>query len=66
MSKTIPSADALCYSVAQAAALLGISKRSMYTIARQEGFPSIRISPNRVVIPRVGLESWLANKTQGA
>ena len=67
MSKPNPS-EALCYSIAEAATLLGVSRRTMYTIARQEGFPAIRISANRLIIPRRCLESWLASKThqQGA
>ncbi len=51
--------ESAVYNVPQAAQIMGVSTRTMYTLARQKGFPSIRISPNRIVVSRAGLEKWM-------
>jgi hypothetical protein len=49
--------DRIAYSVADIQRLLGISKRSALAVANRIG---IRVSPNRIIVPAVRLERWLA------
>lgn len=65
MSGTHPQVDPLVYTIPEAAKLLRVSTRTMYDIVRQKGFPAVRISPNRMVVPKAGLEAWLAAQTEG-
>ena len=46
------------YNVSEIAALLGVNLIKAYELARQEGFPAIRIG-RRIVVPKVALERWL-------
>lgn len=46
------------YTVPEVAALLGINLPKAYELARQEGFPAIRIG-RRIIVPKAGLERWL-------
>lgn len=50
--------EKLCYSVQEAAKLLGISKPKAYELVQREGFPKIQID-RRILIPIAGLEEWL-------
>ncbi len=59
------SSKSLTLSVPQAAALLGISVRTAYDLARREDFPAFRISENRIVVSRAGLEQWVAAQSSG-
>lgn len=59
MKKDIDFAQKLTLSVPEAAALLGISSKTAYTLARRADFPSFHVSANRVVVSRVGLETWV-------
>lgn len=59
MNKDIDVSQKLTLSVPEAAAMLGISSKVAYTLARRADFPSFYISPNRVVVSRVGLETWV-------
>lgn len=56
--------EPLVLSVAQAAALLGISTRSAYALCRQAGFPAFHLTENRIGVSRVGLEAWIAAKAE--
>lgn len=51
-------------SVPQAAAVLGISTKVAYTLARRADFPAFQISPNRVVVSRAGLEAWVQKQVK--
>ena len=51
--------EKLCYTVKEAASVIGVSVPTMYEIARREDFPSIRVSEKRIVIPCRALEDWL-------
>lgn len=53
----------LVLTVPQAAALLGISTRSAYTLCKRNDFPSIKLTPNRIGVSRAGLEAWVAAQT---
>lgn len=45
-------------SVRQLAEQLGVSLPKAYELAKQPGFPSIRIG-NRIVIPKDAFQEWL-------
>lgn len=61
-----PEMDKAVYNVYEVAALLGINLPKAYELARQEGFPAIRISPRRIVIPKAAFERWLDSQSCGA
>jgi len=52
------SSGRLTYTVPEVARLLGINVITAYEIARQEGFPSIRIG-RRIVVPKEAFHRWL-------
>lgn len=49
------------YSVAEAAAVVGISTRFMYELVKTKGFPAFRIG-KRVLVSVKGLDRWLEEK----
>lgn len=51
----------LTYNAPEAAKIIGISRNAMYDLIKQEGFPAIRVSEKRIVIPAEALEKWLAD-----
>lgn len=58
----------LTISVPIAAKRLGVSKATMYTLARRSDFPSFNVG-NRILIYTKGLEDWVkaqAEKSGGA
>ena len=59
------SNEKLTLSVDELAKELGISKPIAYELIKREGFPSIRISERRIIIPVDALRSWL-NANAGA
>lgn len=50
-------------SVAEAAAVIGISTRYMYDLVRTEGFPTIQIG-RRLLVSAKGLDRWLEEQAQ--
>jgi excisionase family DNA binding protein len=56
--KHIPNIERAVYTVPEVAALLGINLPKAYELARQEGFPAIRIG-RRIIVPKAALERWL-------
>lgn len=62
MNRDIDVKQKLTLSVPEAAAMLGISAKTAYTLARRADFPAFSISPNRVVVSRAGLEAWVQKK----
>lgn len=54
--------ERLVLSVPEAAAMLGLSVRSTYTLCRRDDFPVVRLTPNRIGVSRIGLEEWVANQ----
>ena len=48
-----------CVNVDGMAARLGISRSNAYALCQREGFPAIRITPRRIIIPIDALEEWL-------
>ena len=47
------------YTVREIAAMLGISVPSAYALAASEGFPSIRVSERRIVVPCEAFDKWM-------
>ena len=62
--KNIDVSQKLTLSVPEAAMALGVSTKVAYTLARRADFPCFRISPNRVVVSRVGLETWVQQQLE--
>ena len=52
------------YSVAEAAEILGVSKRSIYNLCAAEAFKTVRIG-KKLRISRISFDQWLdgSNKT---
>ena len=59
------SNEKLTLSVEELANELGISKPIAYELTRRDGFPSVRVSERRIIIPVDALRSWL-NANAGA
>ena len=55
--------EKLVLSVAEAAEIVGISDRYMYSLVKTEGFPTIQIG-KRLLVSRPGLERWLEAQAQ--
>lgn len=50
-------------TVAEAAAVVGISTRYMYDLVKTAGFPTIQIG-RRILVSAKGLERWLDEQSQ--
>lgn len=64
MSKK-PKIEKAVYTVPEIAALLGINLPNTYRLAKQPGFPAIRISNRRVVVPKDAFHRWLNSQSCG-
>ena len=53
--------NALTVSVDEAAKLLGISRNLAYDLVREGRLPHVRLG-SRILVPRFGLEQWLAKE----
>lgn len=53
----------LTYSVTEAAEALGISRRSMYNLLHQEGFPTLMVGGRRL-ISRELLAEWVRTQAE--
>lgn len=51
--------EKMTVTVEEMAALLGISRSVAYQLVKEQGFPSIRVSDRRLIIPKKSLERWL-------
>lgn len=51
--------EKLTISVDEMASMLGISRPVAYELTKREGFPTVRISERRIVIPVEALKRWL-------
>jgi predicted DNA-binding transcriptional regulator AlpA len=47
------------------AKVLGIAPSSAYELMHQEGFPTLRISENRLVVPKQAFIGWVTANTGG-
>ena len=50
-------------SVDEMASMLGISRSVAYQLVKEQGFPAIRVSERRLIIPIKSLEKWLSDRT---
>ena len=55
----------LTINVAELAEVLGVSKPVAYELTRKNGFPAVRVSERRIIIPVEVLKRWL-NEQAGA
>ncbi len=51
--------DKLAISVAEAAALLGVSRPTMYALTRRDDFPAFHVADRRLLISVEGLRRWV-------
>ena len=51
--------EKLTLTVDEMAAALGISRPVAYELIKREGFPAIRVSERRIIIPIESLKRWL-------
>ena len=51
--------EKLTVSVDEVAEMLGVPRPVAYRLAHSAGFPAIRVSDRRIVIPVDALKSWL-------
>lgn len=58
-SQILTDRTKLVLDVKELADALGISKPVAYELIRKDGFPAIRVSERRIVIPVEGLRKWL-------
>ena len=55
--------EKLALSITETAALLGVSRPTVYNLIHSAGFPSFRIG-GRVVVSRSGLEEWINHQIE--
>ena len=56
--------EKLTVSVDEMARMLGVSRPVAYQLAHQSGFPAVRISGRRIVVPVDSLKDWLAQQAK--
>jgi excisionase family DNA binding protein len=56
----------LLLSLAEAAALLGISRTLCWELCRQQQLPNVRLGRKRLLIPRAALQSFVDEQTRTA
>lgn len=54
--------ERMVLKVPEAAAILGLSTRSTYTLCRRADFPVVHLTPNRIGVSRARLEKWIADQ----
>lgn len=57
-------AEKMALSVAEAAEVLGISRRSLYNLIKSDGFPVLELGGRRV-IPVDLLQEWMHKRVEG-
>ncbi len=58
-----PTPEKLTYTPAEAAAVLGVSRPTMYDFLHSEGFPALRVG-RRWLISRELLAEWVKNQAR--
>ena len=58
------SNERLTLTVEELAQEFGISKPTAYELLKRDGFPSIRVTERRIVIPVEPLRRWLEENTE--
>ena len=57
--------EKMTVSVEEMAVMLGISRSVAYQLTHEKGFPCIRVSERRLIIPIKSLERWLEERAVG-
>ena len=55
--------EKLALTVPEAAKLIGVGLNTMRDLTHADGFPAIRVSANRIIVPVDGLKAWLATRS---
>ena len=58
-ARTLINPDKLVLDVKELSEVLGISKPVAYELIKKNGFPSVRVSERRIIIPVEPLCAWL-------
>ena len=56
--------EKLCYSVEEAAAVIGLSTTTLKSLVHAEGFPVFRVG-RRILVKRDKLKEWVDNHPEG-
>jgi hypothetical protein len=60
-----PATEPVVFSIAEVAAhYLGFIYEAAYELARQPGFPALKVSPRRIVVPKQAFFRWLETATR--
>lgn len=59
------TSEKLTFTVDEMATALGVSRPVAYELTRREGFPAIRVSERRIIIPVDALKKWLDRESKG-
>lgn len=51
--------EKMVYTVKEVAQLLGVSLPKMYAFVNTPGFPVVKLSERKTLIPKASLEEWL-------
>ena len=54
--------EKMALSVKELSEALGISRSQAYALTKLDGFPTVRVSPNRIIVPVHSLKEWLDNE----
>jgi excisionase family DNA binding protein len=54
--------EKMTVSVEEMAVMLGISRSVAYKLTHEQGFPAIRVSERRLIIPKASLSRWLEER----
>lgn len=65
-SQSTACADKLAINVPELAKMLGVSRPVAYELTKREGFPAIRVSERRIIIPMDKLNEWLSREAERA
>lgn len=52
------------YSISEACAHIGVGKSTFRTMMTRPGFPLVRVSPRRIIIPADLLDAWMEAETE--
>ena len=56
----IKDGERLVYTIEECGKMLGISRATAYSLAREGRLPVIRISDRRIIVPRAAIEKMLS------
>ena len=56
----------LAYNVDELSRILGVSKPLAYALTKKTGFPAVKVSERRIIIPANALREWLDRASREA